>query len=251
MNKIEKIEDLRRFLAVYGLPPDRPVRALGVAALDRLLGGGLSTGSLHEVLAGDWSAGGFAACLAIRAAEGRPLFWVRPDYEALEYGALYPQGLAELGGSAENLFLVKTANAEGALAAANDILGCAHVGALILEISGRPLDLVASRRLSFLAAEKGVTAILLRPGADESVSAAQTRWQVFSAPSDSADWGAPSFDAHLIRNRLGATGSFRLTWNPDNGLFQKPSREDYAPHPGLVAAAVFDRPVAQERRFAF
>ena len=34
----------------------------------------------------------------IRAAGKKPLFWVRPDYEAMEYGALSPTGLLELGG---------------------------------------------------------------------------------------------------------------------------------------------------------
>src|SRR5580700_3556789 len=102
MNKYEKIEGLRQFLAQYGLPPERVVLPLGVAAADRALAGGLLTGALHEVHAGDWTAGGFAACLAIQAAGTKPLFWVRPDYEALEYGALHAQGLAELGGRADN-----------------------------------------------------------------------------------------------------------------------------------------------------
>ena len=41
MNKYEKIEDLRHFLARYGLPPERPALSLGVAGADRALGGGL------------------------------------------------------------------------------------------------------------------------------------------------------------------------------------------------------------------
>ena len=253
MNKCEKIQDLRHFLARYGLPAERPALSLGVAALDRALGGGFSPGALHEVHAGDWTGGGFAACLAIRTAGNKPLFWVRPDYEALEYGALHAQGIAELGGRAENLFLVKTANAAEALAAASDILACPHVGALLLEISGHPkaLDMVASRRLNFLAGESGVTPILLREGAEAMPSAAQTRWHVRGASSDAEDWGAPSFAAELIRNRLGPTGSFRLTWNPDNGLFREPARENYAPHHGRMAAPVFDRPAEKERRLAF
>lgn len=264
MNKNEKIEDLRHFLARYGLPPERPALSLGAQAVDRALGGGLLPGSLHEVYAQDWTAGGFAACLAIRAAGKKPLFWVWPDYEALEYGALHAQGLVELGGAPDNLFLVRTANAADALAAASDILACPHVGALLLEISGQPgaLDLVAGRRLNFLAAETGVTPILLREGAEVFPSAAQTRWHVSSASSgdaaaDGEDWGMPSFTAELGRNRLGPTGSWHLTWNPDNGLFRESAREHCAPHNtsqknfGRLAAAVFDRPAEKERRFAF
>jgi len=253
MNKYEKIEGLRHFLARYGLPPERPALSLDMAAMDRALGGGLLPGTLHEVYAQDWAAGGFAACLAIRAAGRKPLFWVRPDYEALEYGALHAQGLAELGGRPDNLFLVKSANAADALAAANDILACPHVGALLLEISGHPkaLDLVASRRLNFVAGETGVTPILLREGAEVFPSAAQTRWHVSSAASAGDDWGLPSFTAELGRNRFGPTGCWRLTWNPDNGLFRESVRPEQAPHPGCVVAAAFDRPAEEKRRIAF
>jgi protein ImuA len=188
-------------------------------------------GALHEVYAADWGASGFAACLAVRAAgasldgRGGPLFWVRPDYEALEYGALHAQGLAELGGRPEKLFLVRTPNAAEAL---------------------------AGRRLNFLAAQSGVTAILLQEGAHPLPSAAQTRWQISSAPSnaDDDDWGMPVFAANLCRNRLGATGHWRLTWNPADGLFHELRHEHYAPHPGLVAAALFDRPAEKKRRIA-
>ena len=254
MNKTEKIEGLRHFLARYGLPPDRPLLPLGVA--DQALGGGLNRGALHEVYAGDWAAGGFAACLAIRLAGAKPLFWVRPDYEALEYGALYPQGLVELGFDVRNLILVKTANAAEALSAASDILSCPHAGALLLELSGQPkaLDDIAARRLNFIAAEKGVAAVLLHEGAQTVASAAQTRWHVTSAlsgaSSDDDEWGLPTYHARLIRNRLGPTGSWTMTWNPEDGLFHQPACITQAPYPGRVAAGIFDRPVEAQRRIA-
>jgi protein ImuA len=252
MNNSTKLAELRHSLARYGLPPDRPPMALGHAGADAVLGGGLRPGALHEVFATGWCAGGFAALLAIRAAKnsfggkGRPLFWVRPDYEALEYGAVSPCGLAELGGDPRQLIQVRTRNAADALSAANDILACPHVGALLLELEGQPkcLDLVASRRLAFAAGESGVTAITLRGGAEATPSAALTRWQVKSAPSrnDDDDWGNPVFDARLIRHRLGGLGHFLLQWNPQHACFDTPDI-------GAVAAAPADRPAyAQERR---
>jgi len=252
MNKIEKLQDLRHFLARYGLPPERRPISLGGTRVDQALGGGLMPGALHEVFAEDWGAGGFAACLAIRTAGTKPLFWVRPDYEGLEYGGLHAQGIRELGGHPENLFLIKTANAAETLSAASDILSCPHVGALLLEISGQPraLDLVAGRKLNFLAGETGVTPILLREGAEALPSAALTRWHVSSSSSQGDDWGLPSFTAELSRNRIGPTGRFHLTWNPDDGLFHELAREQFAPNPGRMAAASFDRPVETERRFA-
>jgi protein ImuA len=228
MNKYEKIAELRHLVARYGLPPDRAPVPLGHAGADAVLAGGLAPGALHEVFASGWSAGGFAVLLAILAAGAKPLFWVRPDYEAMEYGALSPGGLLELGGDPSRLFVVRTRNAADALSAANDILACPHAGALLLEVEDNPrcLDLVASRRLAFAAQESGVTAVMLRCGAQAQASAALTRWQVASAPSrdDDDDWGAPVFDAALVRHRLGGLGHFLMYWNPERSVFVDPLR---------------------------
>jgi protein ImuA len=246
MNNTAKIKELRHFLAKYALPPDRAPVLLGHPQADAVLGGGLRPGALHEVFAGNWGGGGFAAVLAVLTAGTRPLFWVRPDYEALEYGAVSPGGLAELGGDPNQLVQVRARKADDALSAAADILVCPHVGVLLLELNGMPksLDLVASRRLAFAAGESGATVILLRGGAEAAPSAALTRWQVKSAPSraDDDDWGNPIFDARLTRHRLGGLGNFLMQWNPQHACFDTPDI-------GAVAAAPADRPdYPQERR---
>jgi protein ImuA len=251
MNKSAKLAELRHTLARYGLPPERAPLALGHAGADAVLGGGLRPGALHEVFAGDWSAGGFALLLALRAAahsfngKGGPLFWVRPDYEGQEYGAVSPNGLLELGGDPRQLILVRGRRAADALWAASDILACPHVGALLLEMQGDPkcLDLVASRRLAFAAAESGVTVLLLREGAEAEPSAALTRWQVKSAPSRAGDedWGNPVFDAQLIRHRLGGLGNFLMHWNSEHGCFDTSDI-------GAVATAAADRPADAPRQ---
>src|SRR5215469_11933345 len=107
MNKSEKLAELRHSLARYGRTSDRPPVPLGNKAVDDVLGGGLRPGTLHEVFARGWSAGGFAVLLAILAAGPKTLFWVRPDYEAMEYGALSPSGLLELGGDPRRLVMVR------------------------------------------------------------------------------------------------------------------------------------------------
>ncbi len=247
MNNREKIEGLRHSLARYGLPPDRTPLPLGHAGADAVLGGGLRRGALHEVFAGGWGGGGFAVLLALVAAGTRPLFWVRPDYEGLEFGPVSPHGLHELGGAPQSLILVKTRNAADALSAAADILASPHVGALLLEISGQPrcLDLVASRRLSFASGESGASVIVLRESAHEKPSTAFTRWRVASAPSrtDDDDWGNPIFNAALTRHRLGGLGQFLMQWNPEHGCFNT------ADH-GAVAAAPAHRQAYQEGRIA-
>jgi len=239
MNNSAKLAELRHSLARYGLPPERRPKATGHPQADAVLGGGLRPGCLHEVFATGWSAGGFALLLALRVAGRKPLFWVRPAYEAMEYGALSPHGVLELGGDPQNLILVATRNAADALAAANDILACPHVGALLLEIEGSPkcLDLVASRRLGLAAGESGVTAFLLRNGAMPAPSAALTRWQVASASSDvrDDDWGNPVFDAQLTRHRTGELGNFLMKWNAKDACFEPPDT-------GAVVRAPADRP---------
>jgi protein ImuA len=247
MNNSTKIAELRHSLARYGLPPDRAPVPLGHAGADAVLGGGLRPGALHEVFAQGWCGGGFAVLLAMLAAGTKPLFWVRPDYEALEFGPVSPNGLHELGGDPCNLILVRTRNAADALSAAADILACPHVGALLLEMVGQPkcLDLVASRRLSFLAGESGTSVTLLRESAQAEPSSALTRWQVASAPSraDDDDWGNPVFDARLTRHRLGGLGHFLMQWNPEHGCFDTADT-------GAVAAAPAHRQAYPEERRA-
>lgn len=245
MNKSAKLAELRHSLARYGLPPDRPPIALGHPQADEVLGGGLRTGTLHEVFAEGWSAGGFAVLLSLLAAKGKSLFWVRPDYEAMEYGALSPNGLVELGGDPKALIQVRTKNAGDALCAAGDILACPHVGAVLLEVEGMPkcLDLVASRRLAFAAGESGATILVLRNGAQAEPSAALTRWQVASAPSqpDDDDWGNPVFAAELTRHRLGGLGSFLMKWNCQNACFETADT-------GAVVSAPAHRPTYPSRQ---
>src|SRR6478609_9409783 len=96
MNNSAKLAELRHSLARYGLPPDRAPIATGHPQADAGLGGGLRPGSLHEIFAQGWCAGGFATLLALLAAahsskeKSKSFFWVRPDYEAMEYGACSP-----------------------------------------------------------------------------------------------------------------------------------------------------------------
>ncbi len=61
MNKSAKLAELRHSLARYGLPPERKPLPTGHPQADAVLGGGLRPGSLHEVFAKGWCAGGFAA----------------------------------------------------------------------------------------------------------------------------------------------------------------------------------------------
>jgi len=237
--------------------PDR-VR-LGYAEADATLQGGLAVGAIHEVFAeaGRQSAAatGFVAglvgrlSLAGRAAARRPLVWVRQDFSEIESGALSMNGVAELGLDPRFVVTVRAADVDTALRTAADALACDAIGVVVLEVWGeaRPLDLVASRKLTLAAQASGVTGLLLRVAAEPQPSTAETRWIVRAAHSPPAAslmpaapwsaWGAPVFDAQLVRNRHGPVGRWIMEWKCDECLFSKP-----AAYPQPVAAAPAHRP---------
>src|SRR5882757_6500582 len=254
--------------------PDRV--ALGHADADATLQGGLALGAMHEVFAEagrhSATATGFIAGLAGRASARRPLVWVRQDFTEIESGALSMSGLAELGLDPCRLVTVRAADVDTALRTAADALACDALGAVVLEVWGeaRQLDLVASRKLTLAAQASGVTALLLRVAATPMPSTAETRWIVRAAHSPPAAasmpaaalrpagalrpaaawsaWGAPVFDAQLVRNRHGPVGQWIMEWKCDECLFGKP-----AAYPQPVAAAPAHRPHptparAQQRR---
>jgi protein ImuA len=168
---------------------------------------------------------------------------VRQDFCEIESGALSMAGLAELGLDPRLLVTVRAADVDTALRTAADALACDALGAVVLEVFGdaRQLDLVASRKLTLAAQASGVTALLLRLAATPQPSTAETRWIVRAAHSPPgasfSAWGAPVFDAQLVRNRHGPVGRWIMEWKCDECLFFEP-----AAYPQPVAAAPAHRP---------
>jgi protein ImuA len=230
---------------------------LGHAGADATLRGGLALAAMHEVFAeGHQSAvaTGFIAGLAGRITARRPLVWVRQDFSEIESGALSMSGFSELGLDPRCLVTVRAADVDSALRTAADALACDALGGVVLEVFGeaRQLDLVASRKLTLAAQASGVTALLLRIAATPQPSTAETRWIVRAAHSPPgavwSAWGAPVFDAQLVRNRHGPVGRWIMEWKCDECLFFEPSA-----YPQPVAAAPAHRPHqaaarAQQRR---
>jgi protein ImuA len=274
---------LRRLLAKAdgkeAAAPDRVRRfALGAPGVDAFLGGGLSRAGLHEIHAlrvSDWPAAvGFGLSLALRAAPGRPLFWVRQDVLEGEAGRLNGMGLAEFGVEPASLSLVRGRDAEAVLRAGVEAARCKSLGAAVIEIFGAPraLDLTATLRLARAAATSGVTVFLLRIRAGQDVetlvgaqaktgpppSAAASRWRARAQNSRALlanAPGAPCFSVTLQRHRGGAADrSWRLEWLRDRGLFHEAADALNAPLSGFVAAVPADGPAAfgraPERRAA-
>jgi protein ImuA len=256
MRNADTLAALRQSLASYELDGGSARTVpLGHASADAILSGGLRLGALHEVYASDVSHGasacGFAAALALRLGGNRCVFWIVTEFASMEFGAPNASGLLDVGVDPERLILLRMSNGEDALRAAGDILSCGGVGCVVIEISGalKALDPTASRRLSLAAAQKSVSPILLRVGAQPEASAAETRWLVHSAMPPPDDWGSPRFDVRLLRNRHGELGNWEMEWDCDSGLFRQPDNHHIAPDYGdLVAATIDGSFAAQERR---
>jgi protein ImuA len=221
---------------------------LGHVDADVSLQGGLALGAVHEVFAeaGRQSpaATGFVAGLAGRLAARRPIVWIRQDFTEIESGAVSMSGFSELGLDPRLLVTVRATDVDHALRTAADALVCDAVGAVVLEVWGeaKPFDLVASRKLTLAAQASGVTGLLLRIAAEPRPSTAETRWIVRAAHSPPVSqswsaWGAPLFEAQLVRNRHGPVGRWIMEWKCDECLFGKP-----ASYPQPVAAAPAYRP---------
>jgi protein ImuA len=238
--RAENLTAMKAFLERSELE-EAPIRTpLDHGEADLCLKGGLQQGALHEVFSAighEAAATGFVAGLATRVAADKYLLWIRQDFSAQEFGELSPTGLLELGLDPARMLLLSVANASDGLRAANDALSCAALGAVVIEIPGSPkiLDLTASRRLTLAATQKSVTPFLLRFGAQPDASAAETRWLVRAAASQTQaeDWGYPVLEVDLIHNRHGKTGHWFMEWNCDGRIFQSST----AGHGAMVSAA--------------
>lgn len=242
----ERLVALRKALAAYEAQGEESASER-LSPSEMALGCALKRNALHEVYARDASSGavaaGFAAGIAMRLGGNRPLFWITTDYATLEYGGVTGSGFLEFGIDPRQLVFVRLPKDDDALRAAGDILSCAYIGAVVLEIEGKvkTLDLVTSRRISLAAADRNIPAILLRLGSPPMPSAAETRWLVHAAPSpppgEENDWGRAAFDVRLLRNRHGQTGEWRMEWDGEYGFFRGRRDHEHTPHSVGVASA--------------
>lgn len=257
----------RRITALEGgdAPPRESLFTLGLEDADEHLGGGLARGAVHEIYAGAFgdltAAGGFALALAIRAiGEGRsdadrPLVWVRHRMAGTECGGIDPHGLVHFGLDPDRLILVDARDVAEGLRVGREALGCASLGAVIMELWGSSpaLDLVATRRLMRAAAQAGGTGLLLRGHGVATPSAAQSRWQVRAASSVALAANAPGhpcFDIELERHRAGLRPDrWRMEWDRDAQNFRN-AAEGTAQVPRPLPAISADQPAAPDRRRA-
>ncbi len=190
---------------------------------DRLAGGGLMAGALHEATGGSAGYGtagagmaddaaatlftaGIAARRAIARGDGGLVLW------AFARAELFAPGLQQAGLPPSRLIHAEAGSDEAVLAVMEEGLRHGGLAAVVGEVRGA--GMAATRRLQLAAEEGGVTALLLRqPRAKDrdplaEPSAATTRWRVACAPSlptaaDTEGIGRPCWHLSLVRQRGG------------------------------------------------
>jgi protein ImuA len=214
----------------------RAVLPFGIKAIDeRLPGGGLALGALHEVAGGgngtvDGAAAAlFAAGIAART-RGRVLWCVsRQD--------LFAPALAQAGLAPDRVIYLEAGDEKSVLACFEEGLRHGELGAVVAEVAR--LSMTASRRLQLAAEGSGTIGLALRrwrhqaEAADFGLpTAATTRWRVsvlLSTPLPVPGIGRARWGLELIRCRGGGAATFELEACDAKGRLALASTQAYRP----------------------
>jgi cell division inhibitor SulA/protein ImuA len=153
--------------------------ATGHAELDAALpGGGWPCGAITELMpetAGIGELSLVLPALAQLARAGKYLAWIAPPYVP------YPQALVQRGLALEQLLLIRTADTTATLWAAEQLLRCTHIGAVLAWPAA--LDDRQVRRLQLAAEAGGGCGLIYRPGSAAAASSpAALRLRLQAAP---------------------------------------------------------------------
>lgn len=196
----------------------RDVLPFGLPAIDdRLPGGGLALGALHEVAGGGNAAiDGAAAALFAAGIAGRTrgkVLWciTRQD--------LFAPALAQAGLGPDRVIYVDACDEKSVLACFEEGVRHGGLGAVVAEVAR--LSMTSSRRLSLAAEASGSIAIAIRRWRRQTEAAdfgqptaSATRWRVSalpSAPLPVPGVGRARWLLELIRCRAGESADFEVS----------------------------------------
>lgn len=209
---------------------DRTVRALpfGVAEVDdRLPGGGLALGAVHEV-AGSESAEDIDTPAAVLFVAGILARMTGPVLWCLRTADLFAPALSQVGLKANRVIYAQAPDDKMLPLLVEEGLRHGGLAAVVGELATLPM--VTSRRLQIAAERSGVTAIVLRrrhgsghraapriTAEDHQPTAAVTRWRVcvlpsspLPAPGPALGIGRPRWRVELVRCRGGVGGVWEM-----------------------------------------
>lgn len=186
----------------------------------------LPAGLVQEVFADDIRTAGASLGFALAQAQNllsprRPtLFYLQMGNDAQKLGMPYTPGLAWAGLDGSQLVIVRTADMTEFLWAAEEVVSCRAVAALVADVRGEPklLNFTASRRLSLRAANSRVSLFMLRYGYGRASSASHLRWHVQPSRSgrqqfDDRAPGAARWSVMLEKGRIaGNRTEWVLEW---------------------------------------
>lgn len=182
----------------------------------------LPGGLVQEVFADDLRTGG--ASLGFALAQARQLisprrpaiFYLSLAGDAQKQGLPYGPGLSWAGIDPARLVLVQAGNMTELLWAAEEVIACRAVAALVAEVRGEPklLNFTASRRLSLRAASSKVSLFLLRYGSGRASSAGHLRWHLGPERSGrlAYDERAPGAARWIVQLEKGRIAGNRTQW---------------------------------------
>lgn len=176
---------------------------------DRLPGGGLAFGALHEIAGGgsDAVVGAVSALFAasIAARTKGTVVWclTRPD--------LFAPGLAQVGLHPDRVIYCESDNEDGVLASMEEALSFGGLSTVVGELVRLPMT--ESRRLNLAAEKTGVMGIVIRRWRRPAEAtdfgnptASSTRWRVSCLPSEPLPVegvGRPRWLLELLRAKAG------------------------------------------------
>lgn len=196
---------------------------------ERLPGGGLALGHLHEVMEGGPAAeyAGHATLFVagILARLPGPVLW------CLRGRDLFAPALSRVGLHPDRLIFCETWKDSEVLPAMEEGLRCKGLAGVVGELVALPLK--ASRRLQLAAGDSGVTALAIHRWRTQNEknragepNAAATRWRVSPHPSPLAGFeGLPrqQWEVELLRVRGGEPHSWILQGCDEKGYLALPA----------------------------
>jgi len=164
-------EQIRRLRQRGHAPPARCPS--GLPALDAALGGGFTTGAIHELVAPAAGAPAYSIALRVAARAAVRHRWIL--YIDTQQD-LYPPALAQLGVPLTRLVVVRTPHWADAWWVCEQALRCPAVAAVVLPV--RTVDAYVSRRLQLAAETGGGLGLLIRREEHGEPTFAATRLQL-------------------------------------------------------------------------
>lgn len=231
-------EQIRRIEA--GDRVSRGFLPFGVSDIDeRLPGGGLALGALHEVAGGaNGALDGAAAALftaGILARTHGQILWCLPRRD------LFAPALAQAGLHPDRVIYAEAGSETAILACFEEGLRHGGLAAVVAEVA--KLAMTPSRRLQLAAESTGTIGIAVRRWRRQTEAAdfgqptaSMTRWRVTALPSSPLPVpgvGRPRWQVELIRARAGESADFEVEACDEEGRIAIPAKLVHRPAPAI------------------